>query len=104
MNLICLHFTDAESSEPLEALQELFRDNYESNRDAVNSLLLTATMWNMESRSDDLPLSGVIITISDYSNLKQFRETNYQMTIKLRDLTWENQPYKIRGSMVIHMP
>ncbi|KAG6953407.1 hypothetical protein JG688_00012830 [Phytophthora aleatoria] len=49
-------------------------------------------MWNMESRSDDLPLSGAIITISDYSNLKLFRETNYQMTIKLWDLTWENQP------------
>ncbi|KAG3109444.1 hypothetical protein PI124_g7417 [Phytophthora idaei] len=92
MNLICLHFTDAESSEPLETLQELFRDNYESNRDAVNSLLLTATMWNMESCSDNLPLSGAIITISDYSNLKLFRETNYQMTIELRDLTWGNQP------------
>jgi len=109
-----LHLIDATSPEPLEDLltvrrlvsnvwsrrydfnlcfvdvvMQLFRDKYDENRDAVDSVLLTATMWDMGSDSKKLPPPGQVITISDYSGLKLFREDHCQVTVKLRDLSWE---------------
>ncbi|KAG7376098.1 hypothetical protein PHYPSEUDO_014448 [Phytophthora pseudosyringae] len=42
--LIRLHFVDADSPEPTQDLIMLFLEHYDTIRDAVNSLLLTATI------------------------------------------------------------
>jgi hypothetical protein len=73
---------------------QLFRERYDTNRDAVIALLLTATMWNVESGSTDLPLPGSVVTINAYSSIKLFRDTDCQVTIKLKDLTWGSSSSK----------
>ncbi|KAG2821353.1 hypothetical protein PC111_g11052 [Phytophthora cactorum] len=41
--------------EPLEKMLRVFRDPYEANRQDIDSILLTATLWNLESGSELLP-------------------------------------------------
>ncbi|ETN03588.1 hypothetical protein PPTG_15571 [Phytophthora nicotianae INRA-310] len=86
-----LHFIDAASPEPLQDLLGLFRDQYDQNRDAVNSLLFTATMWNVESSSRELPTPDTIVTITDCSKLALYRDKECQATVRLRDLSWQRE-------------
>ncbi|OWZ13260.1 hypothetical protein PHMEG_00013446 [Phytophthora megakarya] len=71
-------------------IKQRFRERYDTDRDTVNSGLLTCTMWNTTSDSDDLPIPGTVVTRTDYSNLKLFRDTDCQATFKLRDVTWDS--------------
>ncbi|KAG1696463.1 hypothetical protein DVH05_012627 [Phytophthora capsici] len=89
-NLVKLHFVDEDSPEPLQTLLELFRDTYVQNQETIDTILLTATMWDIDSDSDDLPRSGQIVNINSYSKLQIFQEDRCQLTVKLRDLSWEN--------------
>ncbi|KAG2885186.1 hypothetical protein PC117_g25639 [Phytophthora cactorum] len=60
--------------EPLEKMLRVFRDPYEANRQDIDSILLTATLWNLESGSELLPRPGTVVNIDEYSNLQLYRE------------------------------
>jgi hypothetical protein len=111
-SLVRLHCIDATSPEPLETLQavrqalmsfcitttlgidlfrevlQAFRDKYEDNRDTVDDVLLTVTMWDMVSDSNDLPPPGTVVKISNYSSIKLFRGEQCQLTANLKGLSW----------------
>jgi len=67
---------------------QAFRDKYEDNRDTVDAVLLTVTMWDMVSDSNDLPPPVTVVKISNYSSIKLFRGEQCQLTAKLKDLSW----------------
>ncbi|KAG6973979.1 hypothetical protein JG688_00003285, partial [Phytophthora aleatoria] len=62
---------------------------YEPNRQDIDLLLLTATLWNLESRSELLPRPGTVVDIDGYSNLQPYRHTQCQLTTRLSQLNWE---------------
>ncbi|KAL3671105.1 hypothetical protein V7S43_004287 [Phytophthora oleae] len=86
--LVRLHFTDADSTEPLQAQLELFRGNYEENKADVDTVLFTATIWDTDAENGMLPTSGSIVEITEYSSLKLFRDKQCQANARLRDLIW----------------
>jgi hypothetical protein len=69
----------------------VFRDPYESNHQEIDSLLVTATEWNVESDSELLPSPGGIVEISDYTNLQLYGDTKCQLTTRLSQLNWEGR-------------
>lgn len=83
-----LHFVDAESPEPLEEQLKVFRDTYADNARDVDSLLFTATVWDVDVDDAALPPAGAIVQISACTNLGLFRETQCQGTIRLANVTW----------------
>ncbi|KAE8974482.1 hypothetical protein PR002_g25903 [Phytophthora rubi] len=70
--LIRIHFLDAQAPETLDDMLSVFKVSYEANRQDIDSLLLTATLWNLESDSELLPSSGTIVDINEYSNLQLY--------------------------------
>ncbi|KAG6945790.1 hypothetical protein JG688_00016379 [Phytophthora aleatoria] len=87
--LIWMHFVDARVPEPLEKMLRVFRDPYEANRQDIDSILLTATLWNLESGSELLPRPGTVVNIDEYSNLQLYRDSQCQITTRLSQLNWE---------------
>ncbi|KAG7382053.1 hypothetical protein PHYPSEUDO_005362 [Phytophthora pseudosyringae] len=87
-SLVRLHFTDATSPETLKAQLALFRDQYSDNKDEIDSVLFTATIWDTDSGDEMLPKLGTVVDINSYSSLKLFRDKQCQANIKLRDLSW----------------
>ncbi|OWY93709.1 hypothetical protein PHMEG_00036798 [Phytophthora megakarya] len=87
--LVRLHFVDAGAPEPLQNMLNVFFDRYDDNRQDVDSLLFTATIWSMENDSDFLPPPGAIVTIKEYSNLQVLRDSQCQLTTKIGNLSWE---------------
>ncbi|KAG6943441.1 hypothetical protein JG687_00018462 [Phytophthora cactorum] len=75
--------------EPLEKMLRVFRDPYEANRQDIDSILLTATLWNLESGSELLPRPGTVVNIDEYSNLQLYRDSQCQLTTRLSELNWE---------------
>ncbi|KAG2844180.1 hypothetical protein PC113_g18450 [Phytophthora cactorum] len=67
----------------------VFRDPYELNRQDIDSLLLTATLWNLESGAELHPRPGTVVDIDEYSNLQLYRDTQCQRTTRLSQLNWE---------------
>ncbi|KAF1786142.1 hypothetical protein GQ600_27496 [Phytophthora cactorum] len=87
--LIWMHFVDARAPEPLEKMLRVFQDPYEANRQDIDSILLTATLWNLESGSELLPRPGTVVNIDEYSNLQLYRDSQCQLTTRLSQLNWE---------------
>ncbi|KAG3141195.1 hypothetical protein PI126_g15606 [Phytophthora idaei] len=87
--LVRLLFTDATSPESLKAQLALLRDQYSDNKDEIDSVLFTATIWDTDSEDEMLPVLGTVVDINSYSSLKLFRDKQCQANIKLRDLSWE---------------
>ncbi|KAE8972983.1 hypothetical protein PF005_g25133 [Phytophthora fragariae] len=73
--LIRMHFVDAQAPETLDDMLSVFKMSYEANRQDIDSLLLTATLWNLESDSELLPSPGTIVDINEYSNLQLYNGT-----------------------------
>ncbi|KAE8980430.1 hypothetical protein PR002_g24130 [Phytophthora rubi] len=86
-----LHLVDANAPESLEEMLKVFRDRYESNRQEIDSLLMTATVWNVESDSELLPTPGCVVEISDYTNLQLYGDTQCQLTTRLSQINWEGK-------------
>ncbi|KAE9325650.1 hypothetical protein PR003_g16427 [Phytophthora rubi] len=76
--LIRMHFVDA----------QVFKVSYEANRQDIDSLLLTATLWNLESDSKLLLSPGTIVDINENSNLQLYNGTQCQLTTRLSQLSW----------------
>ncbi|KAG6613085.1 uncharacterized protein IUM83_11907 [Phytophthora cinnamomi] len=92
--LVLLHFGDAEASESLGDLLNVFKAPDEVNREDSNAFLLTATIWNVESDSDLLPprpAPGTVVDINEYSNLQLYRDTQCQLTARLTQMVWPNE-------------
>ncbi|KAE9004403.1 hypothetical protein PR001_g16539 [Phytophthora rubi] len=70
---------------------KVFRDRYESNCQEIDSLLVTATVWNVESDSELLPTPGCVVEISDYTNLQLYGDTQCQLTTRLSQINWEGK-------------
>ncbi|KAG7375107.1 hypothetical protein PHYPSEUDO_003986 [Phytophthora pseudosyringae] len=87
-NLVRLHLVDANAPESLEYQLKVFRDPYEERRTNIDSLLLTVTLWNLESDSELLPPPGCIVDIKEYSNLRLYGKTRWQLTTGLSQLSW----------------
>ncbi|KAF1779988.1 hypothetical protein GQ600_24871 [Phytophthora cactorum] len=88
--LIWMHFVDARAPEPLEKMLRVsVSDPYEANRQDIDSILLTATLWNLESGSELLPRPGTVVNIDEYSNLQLYRDSQCQLTTRLSELNWE---------------
>ncbi|KAE8957958.1 hypothetical protein PR001_g31196 [Phytophthora rubi] len=87
--LIRMHFVDAQAPETLDDMLSVFKVSYEANRQDIDSLLLTATLWNLESDSELLPSPGTIVDINEYSNLQLYNDTQCQLTTRLSQLSWE---------------
>ncbi|KAF1785503.1 hypothetical protein GQ600_16780 [Phytophthora cactorum] len=66
-----------------------FRDPYEANRQVIDSLLLTATLWNLESGSELLPRYGTVVDIDEYSNFQFCPDTQCHLTTRVSQLNWE---------------
>ncbi|KAF1773076.1 hypothetical protein GQ600_8686 [Phytophthora cactorum] len=109
--MVLLHFVDAEAPEPLEdmlsvmliGLNSIIFDRhylqlrdaltpYEANREDVDSMLLTVTVWNMESDSELLPTSGCVVDNIEYSHLHLFRDKHCQLTARLTQIRWSADP------------
>ncbi|POM66215.1 Hypothetical protein PHPALM_17961 [Phytophthora palmivora] len=67
----------------------IFYSSYDANHQDIDSVLLTVTVWNMESSSDLLPPPGAITTINNYSNLQLYQGTQCQLTARLSQVSWE---------------
>ncbi|KAE9163986.1 hypothetical protein PF005_g30214 [Phytophthora fragariae] len=87
--LIRMHFVDAQAPETLDDMLSVFKVSYEANRQDIDSLLLTATLWNLESDSELFPSPGTIVDINEYSNLQLYNDTQCQLTTRLSQLSWE---------------
>ncbi|KAG3013933.1 hypothetical protein PC128_g17397 [Phytophthora cactorum] len=85
--LVRLHVVDADSPESLEELLQVFQVSYKENSSEIDFMLLTASMWNMQSDSELLPVPGCVVDINDYSNVQLFRETHCQLTTRVRNLS-----------------
>ncbi|KAG6949443.1 hypothetical protein JG687_00014857 [Phytophthora cactorum] len=70
--MVRLHFEDAEAPESLEAMLSVFKTPCEANREDIDSILVTVTVWNMESKSDLLPTPWCVVDIIEYSHLQLF--------------------------------
>lgn len=70
---------------------QVFFEKYEDHRPEVDSLLLTATLCNLESTSKLLPRPGLIVDINDYTSLQAYGGNQCQLTTRLSNLTWEGQ-------------
>jgi hypothetical protein len=46
---------------------------YKQYSSEIDSVLLTASMWNMQSDSELLPTPGSVVDITEYSNLTLLR-------------------------------
>ncbi|KAG3144162.1 hypothetical protein PI124_g15914 [Phytophthora idaei] len=90
--MVLLHFVDAEAPEPLEDMLSVFKTPYEANREDVDSMLLTVTVWNMESDSELLPTPGCVVDIIEYSHLQLFRDKHCQLTARLTQMRWSADP------------
>ncbi|KAG7382634.1 hypothetical protein PHYPSEUDO_004665 [Phytophthora pseudosyringae] len=86
--LVRLHLVNANAPESLEDQLKMFRDPYEERRTDVDLLLLTVTLWNLESDSELLPPPGCIVDIKEYSNLRLYGKTRCQLTTRLSQLSW----------------
>ncbi|KAJ8578300.1 hypothetical protein ON010_g901 [Phytophthora cinnamomi] len=89
--LVRLHFGDAEASKSLDDLLSVFKAPYEVNREDIDSLLLTATIWNMESDLDLLPSPRTVVDTNEYSNLQLYHDTQCQLTARLTQMAWPNE-------------
>ncbi|KAE8965244.1 hypothetical protein PF011_g28372 [Phytophthora fragariae] len=87
--LIRMHFVDAQAPETLDDMLSVFKVSYEANRQDIDSLLLTAMLWNLKSDSELLPSPGTIVDINEYSNLQLYNDTQCQLTTRLSQLSWE---------------
>ncbi|EGZ17924.1 hypothetical protein PHYSODRAFT_502127, partial [Phytophthora sojae] len=87
--LIRMHFVDAQAPESLEDMLSVFKASYEANRQEIDSLLLTATLWNLECDSELLPTPGTIVDINKYINLQLYNDTQCQLTTRLGQHSWE---------------
>ncbi|KAE8967841.1 hypothetical protein PR001_g27976 [Phytophthora rubi] len=87
--LIRMHLVDAQAPETLDDMLSVFKVSHEANRQDIDSLLLTATLWNLESDSELLPSPGTIVDINEYSNLQLYNDTQCQLTTRLSQLSWE---------------
>ncbi|KAE8993697.1 hypothetical protein PR002_g20157 [Phytophthora rubi] len=94
--LIRMHFVDAEAPETLDDMLSVFKVSYEANRQDIDSLLLTATLWNLESDSELLPSPGTIVDINEYSNLQLYNGTQCQLTTRLSQLSWEQANVEVQ--------
>ncbi|KAF1792849.1 hypothetical protein GQ600_5107 [Phytophthora cactorum] len=74
--LVRLHFVDAEAPEPLEDMLSVFHANYDANRQSVDSLLLTVTIWNLENDPKLLPPPGCIVTLTTTPTCSSFGTHN----------------------------
>jgi hypothetical protein len=61
---------------------------YKQYSSEIDSVLLTASMWNMQSDSELLPTPGSVVDITEYSNLQLFCESHCQLTTRVRHLSW----------------
>ncbi|KAE8982001.1 hypothetical protein PR002_g23658 [Phytophthora rubi] len=86
--LIRMHFVDAQVPETLDDMLSVFKVSYEANRQDIDSLLLTATLWNLESDSKLLLSPGTIVDINENSNLQLYNGTQCQLTTRLSQLSW----------------
>ncbi|KAE9003070.1 hypothetical protein PF011_g13053 [Phytophthora fragariae] len=86
-NLVRLHLVDANAPESLEDQLKVFRDPYEERRMDIDSFLLTATLWNVESGSELLPPPGCIVDIKEYNNLRLYGKTQCQQTARLSQMS-----------------
>ncbi|KAE9351088.1 hypothetical protein PR003_g5051 [Phytophthora rubi] len=84
-----MHFVDAQAPYMLGDIISVFKVSYEANRQGIDSLLLTATLWNLRSDSELLPSPGTIADISEYPNLQLYNDTQCQLTTHLSQLSWE---------------
>ncbi|KAG2774124.1 hypothetical protein Pcac1_g15255 [Phytophthora cactorum] len=50
----------------------VFKTPCEANREDIDSILVTVTVWNMESKSDLLPTPWCVVDIIEYSHLQLF--------------------------------
>jgi hypothetical protein len=66
----------------------MFCDQYAGNAADVDSVLFTATSWDVDVKDNNLPPVVAIVQISEYSNLGLFRDTQCQATVRLANLTW----------------
>ncbi|KAL3657083.1 hypothetical protein V7S43_017996 [Phytophthora oleae] len=84
-----LHLIDTDAPEPLEELYKMFRDVYATNAASVNSILLTATIFQADNIvAKDLPPDGCIVQINTCTHPIFFRGVESQLTIKnLHDIT-----------------
>ncbi|KAE9195063.1 hypothetical protein PF005_g17427 [Phytophthora fragariae] len=94
--LIRMHFVDAQAPETLDDMLSVFKVSYEPNRQDIDSLLLTATLWNLESDSELLPSPGTIVDINEYSNLRLYNGTQCQLTTRLSQLSWEQANVEVQ--------
>ncbi|KAE8986626.1 hypothetical protein PR001_g21351 [Phytophthora rubi] len=90
-NLVRLHLVDANAPESLEDQLKVFRDPYEGRRMDIDSLLLTATLWNVESGYQLLPPPGCVVDIKEYNNLGLYGKTQCQLTARLSQMSWIGQ-------------
>ncbi|KAE8958627.1 hypothetical protein PF002_g10138 [Phytophthora fragariae] len=90
-NLVRIHLVDANAPESVEDQLKVFRDPYEERRMDIDSLLLTATLWNVESGSELLPPPGCIVDIKEYNNLRLYGKTQCQLTARLSQMSWIGQ-------------
>ncbi|EGZ10190.1 hypothetical protein PHYSODRAFT_522144, partial [Phytophthora sojae] len=88
-----VHLTDSKS-QPLtlncvNLKLNVFKTSYEANRQEIDFLPLTATLWNLECDSELLPTPGSIVDINEYTNLQLYNDTQCQLTTRLGQLSWE---------------
>ncbi|KAG6949174.1 hypothetical protein JG688_00014744 [Phytophthora aleatoria] len=88
LSMVRLRFVDAEAPGSLEDMISVFKTPYESNRDDVDSMLVTVTVWNMKSDSELLPTPGSVVDIIEYSHLQLFRGNQCQLTARLTQMRW----------------
>ncbi|KAG2850520.1 hypothetical protein PC113_g16709 [Phytophthora cactorum] len=81
--MVLLHFVDAEAPEPLEDMLSVFKTPYEANREDVDSMLLTVTVWNMESDSELLPTSGIATKMPKRQGSQNYSEGEKQCLLGL---------------------
>ncbi|KAE9270107.1 hypothetical protein PR003_g30935 [Phytophthora rubi] len=94
--LIRMHFVDAQAPETLHDMLSVFKVSYEANRQDIDSLLLTATLWNLENDSELLPSPGTIVDINEYSNLQLYNGRQCQLTTRLSQLSWEQPNVEVQ--------
>ncbi|KAG4049025.1 hypothetical protein PC123_g15679 [Phytophthora cactorum] len=76
----------------LQSDRSVFKTPYEANREDVDSMLLTVTVWNMESDSELLPTPGCVVDNIEYSHLHLFRDKHCQLTARLTQIRWSADP------------
>ncbi|KAG7387443.1 hypothetical protein PHYPSEUDO_014091 [Phytophthora pseudosyringae] len=69
-SLVRMHFTDATSPETLMDQLALFGEQYSDNKDEIDSVLFTATIWDTDSGVEMLPKLGTMTKSEGTTNYK----------------------------------